>query len=108
MDQKTIFLTILGMALVTYVPRVLPLWVLSSKSLPPLVTTWLRYVPVAVLSAMLLPALLIKDKQIDFGFDNLFLWAAVPTILVAWKTKSFFGTVVVGIGTVALARFLGL
>lgn len=109
MDQKTIFVTILGMALVTYLPRLLPLWLLSSKTLPPLVAAWLRYVPVAVLAAMLLPSLLLRDKQVDLSSDNLFLWAAFPTILVAWKTKSFFGTVLVGLAAVALARyFLGM
>ncbi|GAX88826.1 AzlD domain-containing protein [Effusibacillus lacus] len=106
MEQKTIFLIILGMALVTYIPRVMPLWLLSAKSLPPVVTIWLRYVPVAVLAAMLLPSLVVRDQRIDLGFDNLFLWAAIPTILTAWKTRSFFGTVVVGMGTVAAARYL--
>ena len=106
MDQTLIFLTILGMLVVTYLPRVLPVWLLSSKSLPPLVIAWLRYVPVAVLSAMLLPSLVMQDNQIHIRADNLFLWATVPTILVAWKTKSFFGAVLVGIGVVAAARYI--
>lgn len=106
MEQKTVFLIILGMAAVTYLPRLLPVLVLSSKSLPPVVIMWLQYVPVAVLAAMLLPALMMPDKQIDLSFNNLFLWASIPTILAAWRTKSFFGTVLVGMGTVALVRFL--
>jgi len=106
MDQKVIFLTILGMLLVTYLPRLLPIWLLSSKSLPPLVVAWLRYVPVAVLAAMLLPSLLIRDTQINFGTKNLFFWAAFPTIFVAWKTRSFFGAVIMGMGIVAVARYV--
>lgn len=105
MEQSLIFLTILGMLVVTYLPRVLPILVLSSKSLPPLVIAWLRYVPVAVLAAMLFPALVIQDKQFNFGFENFFFWAAFPTLLVAWKTRSFFGAVVVGMGIVAIARY---
>ncbi|MBD3308756.1 AzlD domain-containing protein [candidate division KSB3 bacterium] len=107
MEQGEIFLTLLGMVVVTYLPRVLPVWWLSSKSLPPLVVAWLRYVPVAVLAAMLFPALLVDDATIDVGFDNLFLWAAVPTCLLAWKTRSFFGSVLVGMGIVAAVRYLG-
>lgn len=106
MEQKTVFLIILGMAAVTYLPRLLPVLVLSSKSLPPIVVMWLQYVPVAVLAAMLLPALMMPDKQLDLSFNNLFLWASIPTIVAAWRTKSFFGTVLVGMGTVALVRFL--
>jgi branched-subunit amino acid transport protein len=106
MDQKIIFLIMLGMLLVTYFPRVLPIWVLSSRSLPPVVVAWLRYVPVAVLAAMLLPSLAIQNNQIDFGVNNFFFWAAFPTFFVAWKTRSFFGTVVVGMGIVAIARYV--
>lgn len=104
MDQKTILLTILGMALVTYIPRLLPVWHLSSRRLPPLVVVWLRYVPAAVLAAMLFPAIVVRNQQVELGLDNLFLWAAFPTLLVAWKTRSLFGSVVVGMVVVAVAR----
>jgi len=104
MNQKTIFLTILGMAAVTYLPRLLPVWILSSKSLPKIVVAWLRYVPVAVLAAMLFPAIVIRENQFDLGPSNLFLLAAVPTFLVAWKTRSLFGSVIVGAVVVAVAR----
>jgi branched-subunit amino acid transport protein len=107
MDQKTILITILGMGAVTYLPRLLPVLLLAKKKLPPLVEAWLRYVPVAVLSAMLLPSLVVNDGVLDFSSSNLFLWAAVPTFLVAWKTGSLFGSVIVGMVVVALARFLG-
>jgi branched-subunit amino acid transport protein len=107
MDQKAILITILGMGAVTYLPRLLPVLVLSSKKLPPLVETWLRYVPVAVLSAMLLPSLVVMDGDLDFSRSNLFLWASIPTFLVAWKTRNLFGSVIVGMAVVALARYLG-
>ena len=106
MDQKTILLTILGMALVTYIPRLLPVWVLASKSLPQPVLAWLRYVPVAVLAALLFPAIVVQDDQVDLGLSNLFLWAAFPTLLVAWKTRSLLGSVIVGAVVVAVARYM--
>lgn len=105
MNQTAIFLTLVGMLGVTYLSRLLPIWFLSDRSLPQPVVTWLRYVPVAALSALLLPALLIRENRLDFGGDNLFLWASIPTFLVAWKTKSLFGAVVVGMGMVAVARY---
>ena len=106
MNQRIVFLTILGMALVTYVPRVLPVWLLSSRRLPPLAATWLRYVPVAVLAAMLLPSLVAQETQANPIPRHLFLYAALPTSLVAWKTRSLFGAVVVGVGIVAVVRLV--
>jgi branched-subunit amino acid transport protein len=106
MDQKIILLTILGMALVTYVPRLVPVSLLSSRSLPPLVITWLRYIPVAVLSAMLLPSLIVQNNHLDLSAGNYFVWAALPTLLVAWKTRSLFAPVVVGMILVAAARYV--
>lgn len=94
------------MLAVTYVPRVLPVLVLSSRRLPPVVVAWLRHVPVAVLAAMLFPALFVQEGRIDLGLDNLFLWAAVPAFLVAWRRRSFFATVIVGIVVVAVARLV--
>lgn len=107
MDQTAVFLTILGMAVVTFLPRLLPMWLLASRSLPPLVIAWLRFVPVAVLAALLLPSLVLRENRLDLSGSNLFFWAAIPAILVAWRTRSLFSTVLVGMGLVALVRFLG-
>jgi branched-subunit amino acid transport protein len=107
MDGQNIFLMILGMMVVTYLPRLLPVWFLSSRSIPPVLAAWLRYVPVSVMAAMVTPSLVVKEQQIDIGRDNLFLWAAFPTLLVALRTKSLFGSVVVGMVVVALARYFG-
>ena len=45
-----IFVAILGMLAVTYVPRVIPVLLLSSKKLPQVLVRWLSYVPVTVLA----------------------------------------------------------
>ena len=106
MEQQTIFLVILGMMAVTATPRMLPLLLLTLKPLPTWLMAWLRYVPVAILSAMLLPDLLIREHRLTIGVSNFFFWAAIPTVFVAWKTRSFLGAVAVGMGMVALFRLL--
>ncbi len=108
MDQETIFLTIVGMAVVTFIPRLLPVLLLSSRTLPPVIIRWLSYIPVAVLSAMLLPTILVVDGKVALKGDNILLWAAIPTLVVAVETKSLFTSVVAGMIMVAAARyFLG-
>ena len=104
MDQQTIFLTLLGMMAVTYLPRALPVLALARRSLPEPVIRWLGFIPVAVLSAMLLPSLIVTEKGLDFSAQNIFLWAAIPTFLICWKTRSFVGAIVTGMGCVALGR----
>ncbi len=106
MDQQIVLITILGMALVTYLPRLLPVWLLSTRSLPGVVITWLRYVPASVLAAMLFPSLLVSSGKINISFNNLFLLAGIPTFLVAWKTRSLFASVIVGMALVALGRLV--
>lgn len=94
------------MTLVTYVPRALPLWTLASKSLPRIVVIWLGFVPTAVLAALLAPSLLLPEGGFSLGPDNLYLWAALPVFLLAWRFKSLFGCVILGMGLVALGRYL--
>lgn len=102
---------ILCMALVTYLPRALPLVLLSSRRLNPTIERWLSLIPPAVLAALLAPELLLhKDSSgavsLFISPYNIMLMAAIPSFIVAWRTKSFFGTVIVGMGSVALGRYL--
>ncbi|MEG2140693.1 MAG: AzlD domain-containing protein [Bilophila sp.] len=106
MNTLDLFLCIGGMAVVTAIPRILPITLLSGRALPPLLTRWLSFVPVSVLAALLAPELLLSDGKLHLGFDNLFLLAAIPTLLVSWYTKSFVGAVAVGMGTIALCRYV--
>jgi len=106
--QTTVLITLLGMGLVTYLPRLLPAWFLRGRELPPFLVAWLHYVPVAVLAALLVPFLLVQNGELALHWNNLYLWAALPAVCVAWKTKNMFVTVLVGMAVVALARLLGL
>lgn len=98
---------IVGCALVTALPRVLPLMYLSLERLPLAVKNWLGFVPVAVMAALLGPGVLVRDGVFSPGPDNIFLVVAVPALVVSWYTRSFFGTIAFGMGGVALLRYLG-
>ncbi|WP_347178987.1 AzlD domain-containing protein [Roseofilum casamattae] len=85
------------MTIVTYLPRLLPAWFLSTRTLPPAVQIWLRYVPISVIGAMLLPSLLLQEGSLQFNTDNLYLLGSIPTIAVAVISRSLFLTVLAGI-----------
>lgn len=59
---------LLGMGIVTYLPRAIPLTFLEGKELPPIVSGVLRNIPFAVLGALIFPAILyIQEGDILFG-----------------------------------------
>jgi branched-subunit amino acid transport protein len=100
-------LLLVGMGLVTYLPRALPLAALSRRKLPDWVVEWLELIPVALLAALVTPALLASPDSRALDFARPELWVALPTLGFAWKTRSLGGTVVVGMGLYWLAgKFL--
>ncbi|MFV0439269.1 MAG: AzlD domain-containing protein [Desulfopila sp.] len=105
MDQASVFLTIVGMGLVTYLPRLLPMLLLSRRRLAPWIGRWLAFVPATVLAALLAPGLVCPEGTLAIRVDNLFLLAAIPTFFVAWRWKSFFATIAAGMVVVAVARY---
>lgn len=95
---------LLGMGIVTYLPRVLPLLVLAQRNLPQGLLDWLGLIPVAILAALLAPGLLVSGAQrsLDLGKPELF--AAIPTLLFALRTRSLGGSVLLGMALFWLAQ----
>lgn len=93
------------MALVTWLPRVLPLVIFSRMSLPAWALRFLNHVPVAVMAALLAQELLITDDSLVPLTSNLKLIAAIPTFLVGILTRSLMGTVLTGIISLMLLRY---
>ena len=58
---------IIGMAVVTYIPRAIPLTFLEGRELPAPVQNVLRNIPYAVLGALIFPAVLFIQENIWFG-----------------------------------------
>lgn len=105
MPEKYLMM-LLAMLFVTYIPRVLPLLILSRMEVPDIIIRWLRFIPVAILSALLTPGLLMLDGELMFNFSNIFLLAAVPTFIVAYYKKNIFITVIIGMLAVMILRYL--
>jgi branched-subunit amino acid transport protein len=85
-----------AMGAVTYLPRALPLLYFAQREMPRWMIDWLNLIPVAILSALLAPALLADAATRSFQFGKLELLVAIPTLVFALKTHSLGGTVLVG------------
>jgi branched-subunit amino acid transport protein len=91
------FLLILGMTLVTFGVRYPVLALVGRLKLPEVVLRALRFVPPAVLSAIIFPAVFYPDGvQLRLGLDNPRVLAVIIAGLVAWRSKNLLLTIVVG------------
>ena len=96
LDLQGYILLLLAKGAVTYIPRWAPIFFLSRRQLPQWLVDWLDLIPAAILSALLVPALVLHGEPRNFSLLRPELWVAVPTLLFALKTRSLGGTVVVG------------
>ncbi len=87
---------IAGMALVTFAVRDPVLALLGKIPLPEPVFRALKYVPPAVLAAIVLPAILMPKGDVDLRFSNSYLVAGIFSAIVAWRSKNLLLTIVLG------------
>ena len=106
MFEPEYLLLVASMGLVTFVPRWAPLFFLSQRKLPQWLIEWLDLIPVAILSALIVPELLTTGEPRHLDLFQLKSLVALPTLLFALKTKSLGGTVVLGMGLYWLAQKL--
>lgn len=102
--RPDVLAVILGGALVTVLPRVLPLVVLARLELPTWLRQWLGYVPIAIMAALLASELALDAGALAFKWRELLAIAPVFAIIAA--TRSIIGAVVAGVATIAALRFI--
>ena len=94
-----------GMALVTFLIRYPMLALVGKISLPKNVMGALRYVPPAVLAAIIIPAVLMPDgKTIQVSGDNHHLLAGLIALGTMWFSRNLLLTIVLGMGAFLLLR----
>ncbi|MEB3358379.1 MAG: AzlD domain-containing protein [Synechococcales bacterium] len=89
---------ILGMGLLTVALRVSFILLLERLSLPSVVQQGLRFVPVAVLPALVVPTLVYVDGELNLSLTNGRLVSGLVAIAVSWRLRSIPLTIAVGMG----------
>jgi branched-subunit amino acid transport protein len=103
----TIWMVTLVVGVLNYVSRVSFIAWFAHNDMPPLLTRALRHVPAAMLTAIAVPAVVfIAPGVLDLSANNARLVAAVVAGLVAWWRKNTVETIVVGMATLWLIRWL--
>ena len=94
MNNNHIIWLIIGMGVVTYIPRMLPFVLFKGKELPQFVQGVLRNVPYATLGALIFPGVLFIQEDLWYG-----LLGATAAFLVAFMGGN---VIVVVLGSIAV------
>lgn len=95
-----------GMAIATMATRIPVLVALSRRMLPEGVERALRYVPPAVLSAIILPIVVLREGELNLVTNNAMLPASLIAILISWRSKNLLLTIVVGMTAFLVWRMI--
>jgi branched-subunit amino acid transport protein len=102
----SLWLVIVFAGLLTFSTRLSFILLLDRIQVPDWFRRGLRFVPVAVLSAIILPELATHNAVIDLSLRNPQLYAGALAILVAWRTKNVLLTISVGMAALLIFRAL--
>lgn len=95
-----------GMALVTFLIRY-PIIALSGRmQLPERLLQALKYVPPAVLTAIVVPMVLVEDNAIWLSWENARLVGAIAALAVGFWRKNLLLTIVLGMASFLLWQWL--
>jgi branched-subunit amino acid transport protein len=97
-----IWLVMLLGGLITFAIRFSLIYLFGRFHVPETMRQALRYVPPAVLSAIIFPELFFHEGMLNLSLDNTRLLAGLVAILVAWISRNTLVTILAGI----LALFL--
>lgn len=101
-----IWLTIIGMGIITYAIRLTPIVLLERFELSQPIRRALKFVPAAVLSAIIFPELFMPEGTVDVSLSNERLIAGLIAAVVAWRTKNVLWTIGVGMAALWLLQWL--
>ncbi len=101
-----LWLTMIAIGIATFAIRFSFIFLFGKIEIPDTVRRALRFVPPAVLTAIIAPELLMPGEAFDLSLGNERLIAGLLAALVAWKTKNIILTILVGMLALYLLQAL--
>ncbi|KFZ42245.1 AzlD domain-containing protein [Anoxybacillus flavithermus] len=99
--RSDILFIILGMGIVTYIPRMLPLTVFHRIHLPPFWRGVLRNVPYATLGALIIPGMFLIQDDLWFG-----ILGFVSAVFASWLGANVMIVVFVSVLVLTVYTFI--
>ncbi|HJW89774.1 MAG TPA: AzlD domain-containing protein [Anaerolineales bacterium] len=101
-----LWLTLFAGGLLTYVTRLSFILLIGRTRVPPRLQRALRFVPPAVLSALIFPELLLPQGTLELSPGNPRLVAGLLAALVAWRSRNVLVTIAVGMAALLILQAL--
>ena len=98
-SQTTIWTVVVGMAVLNFAVRFVPISIVSRIELPAPIARWLSFVPISVMGALVASEVLRPDQSWGNPLTGPHLYAAIITALVFRFTRSFIGATVAGMAS---------
>jgi len=102
----SIWLVMLAGGLLTFAMRFSLVFLFGELQVPAVLQRSLRFVPPAVLSAIILPDLLMPLGRMDLTSGNERMLAGLLAALVAWRTRNVLLTIALGMGALVVLQRL--
>jgi branched-subunit amino acid transport protein len=103
----TFWVVVVAVGTLTYLSRLSFIALFARVRMPSLVARALRYVPAAMLTAIVVPAIALRGGgPADPALEHAKLAAGLVAALVAWRTRSTSATIVTGMAVLWLAQWL--
>ncbi len=96
MNTLSIWLLFIAIGLGTFTLRFLFIYLFGKIEMPEWLSRALRFVPAAVLAALVFPALTHPAGYLDVSLNNFRLLAGLGGAVVAWRTRNVLLTILVG------------
>lgn len=93
------------MAAITFLTRFAFIALLKNVSIPAWISVWLKFLPVTILTSLIVPALLFPRNRVESPLTNEYLLAGLIAGLVAYKSKNLVLVIAVGISCVLMLRW---
>ena len=94
---------ILGMAVVTYLPRMLPMLLLNNREIPEKIVRWMSFIPLSIFAALIFSDIFFWENQFSINpLENLKLIPAIVVFFIAYKTKNIMWSIVFGVVGISL------
>jgi len=106
MSTTAIWGVIIGMALLNFLIRFLPIAAISRIDLPAPVLHWLQFIPVSVMGALVANTVVRPQGRFMAPWSNPWLLACAVTALAYRLTRSFLGATFIGMLSFVVFRVL--
>jgi len=107
MTAGTIWFVIVAIGVLAFCLRLSFIYLFGRMDIPPMLRRALRFVPVAVIPALVLPAILIRDGSFDVSLGNERMIAGALAAVVAWRTRNMLLTISAGMISLWILQGIG-